>query len=62
MSVTVFIILLHILCWFLTSVLQMGCSQLTFIFYLLSHINKVITCGLVTQCALQQQIRVFQLK
>lgn len=52
------IVLLHVVCWFLTSVLQMGCSPRTF-FYLLSCISKVISCGLVTQCALQQQIRVF---
>lgn len=33
------------------SVLQMGSSYCMFIFYLLSHINKVITCDLVTACS-----------
>lgn len=57
MSVIVFIILLDLLCRFFTSVLQIDCFQLTFIFYLLSHTNKVswfdhdIVCGLVSQCA-----------
>lgn len=59
MSVIVLIILLDLLCRFFTSVLQINCFQLTFIFYLLSRTNKVIMCDLMTQCALQQQIRVF---
>lgn len=55
---------LHLLCRFFTSVLQIECFHLTFIFSsdTLNHTNEVIVCGLVTQGALPQQIGVFQLK